>query len=167
MNKPAAFLDALVLSLCGCDPVRLELSSCKTAHPGDSCPQEETCPGQCVDIPPLGGWELAVLLWIGPEHVFYNEVRDARGCSECSCAPPEGGVCSATVTIFGDGSCSMDPQEAPVTSLTPKCINIPAGADLGGKTVTAPSYQAGTCEPLGGKPIGSVELKGPGTFCCL
>jgi hypothetical protein len=53
-----------------------------------------------------------------------------------------------------------------VTSIEHVCDTIPAGAELGGKTVTAPSYQPGTCEPLGGKPIGSLELKGPSTFCC-
>ena len=68
MTKPAAFLGALALLLCGCDPIHFDLSSCKTANPGDSCPKQETCPGQCVDIPPYGGWELAALLWIGPEH---------------------------------------------------------------------------------------------------
>jgi hypothetical protein len=100
-------------------------------------------------------------------HVFYDEVSDARHCSECSCAPPEGSVCSATVTIFGDGSCSMDPVYVDIFSVGPRCEDlVPAGVDLGGKTVTAPSYQPGTCAPLGGKPTGSVELKGPSTFCC-
>ena len=337
-EQACGLLGALVLSLCGCDPVRLELSSCGTAHPGDSCPKEETCPGQCVDIPPYGGWELAALLWIGPEHeapecpadrapdvgyrgyaapdpsdppqcptctcepptgecglpsvltvstdtcindtpqsnhtdfsgldadptscnvenvvlgnqgqqsvtiqpltvietgcnspvppptpkdgtpswktvaracraipspcldlskvcvpaapppppellpcifqkgdntcpdeyptkhVFYDEVSDARGCSECSCAQPEGGFCSATVTIFQDADCSMGAMPQFVTSIEPQCVTIAAGVDLGGKAATVPSYQPGTCEPLGGESIGSVELKGPGTFCCL
>jgi hypothetical protein len=61
----------------------------------------------------------------------------------------------------------MEPLPILVTSIEPRCTNIiSAGGDLGGKTVTAPSYQPGTCEPLGGESIGSVELKGPATFCC-
>jgi hypothetical protein len=47
----------------------------------------------------------------------------------------------------------------------PRCIEVP-GNSLGGKTVTAPFYQPGTCEPTGGEPIDSIELKGPSTFCC-
>ena len=343
MNKPAAFLGALVLFAAllggGCGDRRfIDLSDCETSDPSPSCPPKETCPGQCVAIPAFGGWELAALLWMGPEqeapecpadrspvvgyqgyaapdpsdppqcptctcepptgecglpsaltvsaetcindtpqanhidfsgldpdpticntdnpvlgnqgqqsvtiqpltltetgcqpparpppndgtpswttfaracraipspcldpskvcvpaapppppgflqcifrkgdnecpdeyptrHVFYDDVSDARDCSECSCAPPVGGVCSATVRIFADGSCSMDPWNVNVTSIGPKCEDLEiTGADLGGKTVTAPSYQPGTCEPLGGEPIGSVELKGPATFCCL
>jgi hypothetical protein len=62
----------------------------------------------------------------------------------------------------------MDSWNAFADSMKPTCTNLPiAGVDLGGKTVTAPSYQPGTCEPLGGESIGSVELKGPSTFCCL
>jgi hypothetical protein len=102
------------------------------------------------------------------KHVFYDEVSDARGCSECSCAPPEGGECFATVTIFQDGDCSTGPLDVLVTSSGPRCKDLDiVGVDLGSKTVTAPSYQPGTCEPIGGKAIGSVELKGPSTFCCL
>jgi hypothetical protein len=52
-----------------------------------------------------------------------------------------------------------------VTSTMPRCIDIPGNA-LAGKKVTAPSYQPGTCEPAGGEPIDSIELKGPSTFCC-
>jgi len=61
----------------------------------------------------------------------------------------------------------MGPRVAFSSSIESVCIDVsPAGADLGGKKVTAASYQPGTCEPIGGKPIGSVEPKGPSTFCC-
>ena len=32
--------------------------------------------------------------------------------------------------------------------------------------VTPPVYEPGACEPSGGEPIGSLELKKPSTFCC-
>ena len=335
MNKLAVLIvaAATALVLCGCDPVRLELSSCGTAHPGPSCPPQETCAGECVDIPPFGGWELGALLWFGsalevpecpadravvngyegfadpidpptcspsactcepptgecglpsvltastdplcpdddalamhddfsglerpgecnsdtsvpagygsvtvepltltetgckplgppppnegtqawktfaracrrfptpcldiskvcvpaappppPEfsqcifqtgehacpdqfptqHVFYDEITGSRGCSACACAAPDGGECTATVTLFQDGMCITQETEEEVTSVEPECIQV-TGNPLGGKKVTAPSYLPGKCEPMGGEPIDSIERKGPSTFCC-
>lgn len=332
----AALIPLAALLSGGCDPVYLDLSSCGTSHPGPSCPKEETCPGQCVTIPPLGGWERPALLWFGPvveapacpadrapivgyegyadpepsappecptcscdpptgeceppsfltastdtcpdddpqamhwdfsglglpgscnagnpvsagqgqssvtiepltlietgckpssppppnegaqswktfaraclgnpsscldpgkvcvpappppppgffqcifqkgdqdcpedypaKHVFFDEAYDSRRCSDCSCAAPEGGACSATVMLFQDGSCSvMASGMVPVSSSEPQCVPIVQGLSLGGKKMTEPSYTPGTCEPIGGDPTGSVELKGPSTFCC-
>ena len=99
------------------------------------------------------------------QHVFYDEITGFRGCSACSCAAPEGGVCSAAVTLFQDGGCTVFEQSGNAYSSMPACISIP-GNSLGGKKVTAPSYQPGTCKPTGGEPIDSVERKGPSTFCC-
>jgi len=48
-----------------------------------------------------------------------------------------------------------------------ECINYVTSGALAGKTATTPIYEPGACEPLGGEPIGSVELDGPSTFCCL
>jgi hypothetical protein len=330
MKIPAAFLAVLVLPLCGCDPVYLELSSCETARPGPDCPKKEMCPGQCVPVPPFGGWELPALLWFGPalevpdcpadraqevgyegfadpidppvcsqctcepptgecelssvltastdtmcpddpaamhtdfsglgppgechvdslaaghglvtveplklmetackpsdppppndgavpwrtfaracrgvsspclessrvcvpavpaappgfsqcifqrgdhacpvdyptKHVFYDKISGSRGCSACSCEAPKGGACSATVTVFQDGSCSIEPRIGDVYAISPGCIEVDPAQGLGSKVVTEPSYQPGTCEPIGGQPIDAVELTGPSTFCC-
>ena len=70
------------------------------------------------------------------------------------------------LTIFNDDGCSMFEKSEPVDSNTSACILITAGASLGSKEVTEPSYQPGTCEPIGGDAIGSVSLNGPSTFCC-
>ena len=99
------------------------------------------------------------------QHVFYDEISGWRGCSACSCAPSEGGVCSATVTLFQDGSCLTQEGVGLVYSDEAECIPV-QGNTLVGKKMTAPSYQPGTCEPTGGEPLDSVELKGPSTFCC-
>jgi hypothetical protein len=99
------------------------------------------------------------------QHIFYDEITGSRGCSACSCAAPEGGVCSATVTLFEDAMCMTEAANRNVTSDEPQCINVSANG-LGGKKVTAPSYQPGTCEPTGREPTDSIELKGPSTFCC-
>lgn len=332
MTRHAPVIAAFLL-LCGCsigEPI--QLSSCETSTPGPNCPPKETCAGQCVVVPPLGGWEVPALLWFGPvleapecpadrapikgyegyadpiepptcspsactcepstgvcglpsvltastdpmcpdddamamhadfsgldrpgvcngntsipagygsvtvepltltetgckpsgpppptegtpawrtfaracrgsaspcldasmtcvpavpsasgflqclykqgehecpeayptQHVFYDEITGSRGCSACSCAAPDGGVCSATLELFKDGACTMLDQAREVTSVEPECIEI-FGIGLGGKKMTAPSYQPGTCEPIGGEPIDSVELKRPSTFCC-
>jgi hypothetical protein len=333
MTKHALVIAAFLL-LCGCsigEPI--QLSSCETSDPGPNCPPKETCAGQCVVVPPLGGWDLPALLWFGPaleapecpadrapmkgyegyadpidpptcspsactceppagecglpsvltastdptcpdddalamhtdfsglappgdcngntsipagygsvtvepltltetgckpsgpppptegapawktfaracrgsaspcldpsmtcvpavpatppgfsqcifkngehacpdeyptQHVFYDEITGSRGCSACSCAAPDGGVCSATVELFKDGMCTMFDASGYVASNMLGCIPIP-GNNLGGKKVTALSYQPGTCEPIGGEPIDSIELKGPSTFCC-
>lgn len=330
MIKPAAFFAALLL--CGCDPVHLDLSSCGTAHPGPDCPQQETCAGQCVPIPPYG-WELPGLLWFGPKleapecpverapvmgyeghadpidppecpectcepptgecelplnitayaepacaganhdfsppeswdgtcngditisaaqnpssvrierltltesgckppeplpprsdaaswktfaracrgygfspcldpgmlcvptaepppqgfsqciyqkgdlecppgyldkHVFYDDISDSRQCTECSCGAPVGGVCSATVSVFQDGSCANSMGTVLMDSRIPKCATFQQapGIALGSKRATPPVYEPGACEPIGGEVIGSAAVVGPSTFCC-
>jgi hypothetical protein len=100
------------------------------------------------------------------KHVFYDEVTGSRGCSACGCAPPEGGVCSAKVEIFQDDMCMTPIGGKDVSSIGPTCINVVPGSSLGGKKITALSYEPGVCAPIGGEPIDSVELKGPSTFCC-
>ena len=331
MNKPAAWQLLAALLLGGCDPDSPGLSSCETS-PGSPCPTQETCPGPCVPLPPLG-WSLPVLLWAGPrfeapecpadrasvvhyeghadpneppecpscscepptaacelpsiltvgtqtcgvedpapllydysglvpdpticvtdnpfpagliyslaigpltmkesdckpvatqpprsgdaawrtfaracgsgaspclnpaalcittaspapgfsqclyqqgEHecpsgypdrrVFYDEISDARRCSECSCGAPEGGECSAYVTLYQDATCTLLAMARTVTSKSLwACGDFTVGYALRGKTSTAPSYEPGWCDPSGGERVGSVELLGPSTFCC-
>ena len=119
MIKPASLFAALVL--CGCDPVRLELSSCGTANPGPSCPQQETCAGQCVPIPPYG-WELPGLLWFGPEleapacpverapvmgYEGHADPIDSPECPVCTCEPPTG-ECElpSSITAYTEPACA-------------------------------------------------------------
>jgi hypothetical protein len=98
--------------------------------------------------------------------VFYNEISDSRHCSECTCGVPKGGVCTAPLRMYQDASCMMVVTGGSY-SLTETCCDIPAGTDLLSKKVwTAPIYEPGACEPIGGEPIGSVDLNGPSTFCC-
>ena len=40
-------------------------------------------------------------------HLFYDEISDSRRCSECSCKPPEGGECTAFVTLYKDITCTL------------------------------------------------------------
>ena len=104
MNKLGALLLLAALFLCGCTYDALDSSACETSLPGPPCPMKETCPGQCVPLPPLG-WSLPVLLWSGPELeapecsatqagvTQYEGHADPIGppnCPACSCEPPTG-----------------------------------------------------------------------------
>lgn len=101
-------------------------------------------------------------------HVFYDDIEDSRRCSACWCGPPEGGVCSSNVSLFLDASCSAPQTTAFLDSLSPQCLSPLGGLGtaLGSKEATSPVYTPGSCEPMGGEPLGSVELTGPSTFCC-
>jgi hypothetical protein len=75
-------------------------------------------------------------------------------------------VCSATVMIYNDSLCMMLEAGGPLTANQTLCLTVDEGIELRGKTVTKPSYEPGLCKPIGGAPVGSVELTGPSTFCC-
>ena len=100
-------------------------------------------------------------------HVFYDEVRDSRHCSECSCGAPKESDCTAIVRLYQDATCTLEVAGSAVTSNTVwGCGDLVTGHALAGKTATAPVYEPGACEPSGGEALGSVELLGPSTFCC-
>ena len=100
--------------------------------------------------------------------VFYDDISDSRHCSECSCGAPEGSECSSYVRVYEDVTCTLLLAGDLMSSneLFDACNTISTSPALRGKTATAPIYEPGTCEPSGGEPSGSVELKGPSTFCC-
>jgi hypothetical protein len=52
------------------------------------------------------------------------------------------------------------------TLLGPECSWTYAAHARGSKTATAPIYEPGSCDPIGGEQIGSVDLLGSTTFCC-
>ena len=99
--------------------------------------------------------------------VYYNEVRDSPYCSECACGVPEGGLCTVPLRAYQDAFCTVI-AAGNAYSLTATCGDIPEDISLGSKMVlAAPTYEPGACEPSGGELTGSLELKGPTTFCCL
>ena len=98
--------------------------------------------------------------------VFYDEVSDSRQCSVCACGAPEGGDCSATIIAYKDALCAVLAAGRTI-HLKGACSDISENAGLGSKMVlAAPKYEPGACEPSGGELTGSLELKGPTTFCC-
>jgi hypothetical protein len=97
------------------------------------------------------------------KHVIYTEdtITDNRGCAPCSCNAPVGSKCSASVSVYTDDCCGCSDPGAPalftlgVESTSATCGDIkPIGSALGSKKATAPVYQPGRCEPLGGGPAG-------------
>jgi len=101
--------------------------------------------------------------------VVYAGVDDQRTCSACACGAPTGGACTAALSVFKDGVCSVPLLgSVPISSSKSSCFDLaPAGLPLGSKTVTALAYQAGKCMPSGGEPSGTVEPAFASTFCCL
>ena len=101
-------------------------------------------------------------------HLVYAGYDDQRDCTACACGAPAGGACSGTLSVFKDGACTMlVPALGSIPLSSTGLTWVPAGVPLGGKTVSALSYTAGTCTPSGGDPLGSVRPVSPSTFCCL
>jgi len=102
------------------------------------------------------------------KRLFFDKGTDTRSCSPCSCGDPTGSVCSADVTMYQDTNCTVEAQDATVTSTTPECVDllVPPDVALLGKMVENITYAPGSCPPSGGEPVGSADLVGPSTFCC-
>jgi hypothetical protein len=146
---------------------------------------EGSAVGACADFdlcvpPPAPGFRTCVVQagvedcsepWFAPytePHVFYQGFEDSRGCSPCTCGAPDGGTCSAEVTIYTDGVC-MSPMyyAAPIDAAEPYCIDVNAALAFGSKSASPPVYVPGNCQPAGGVPGGTATPTSPTTFCCI
>ncbi len=103
-------------------------------------------------------------------HVFYKDYTDTRACTTCSCDPPAGGACAASLSVYQGSACQGAPvfDGYPITAKgSPFCVDLAPGLALGSKAMTAPTYLPGACTPHGGELTGSIVEVGPSTFCCL
>lgn len=140
-----------------------------------------TCPGTTVCVPtsepPPPGFSQCLFhegeeLDCPPGYpdrkvVFRDFDASAVGCTECTCGPPEGGACSATVRAFSDAMCSVTVGAAMVgTSGEPCSGNLMPGVNLAGMDALWISNQPGSCTPSGGEPFGEAVETDPATFCC-
>lgn len=179
-------IEALTLVETGCAPSQLPVPKDAPASwmtlgrfcqgwPGQACGNSGFV---CTPArPPGGGFRLCIYQKgdndcpnLGPyqeKHVFYDGFEDTRTCSACTCGPVSGSTCSTQVTIFTDDACSTQLVAATVTASASSCHDVPAGSALGSKSATAPAYEAGTCQPSGGEPMGMASPVGPSTFCCI
>jgi hypothetical protein len=100
--------------------------------------------------------------------ILYGSFQDDRVCSECSCGPVEGSVCTAMVGIYKDAACTQPLLLAPIASTEPSCRDFPPPVQaLGSRRVMDVTYHPGTCGPSGGELSGTVVPSSPTTFCCL
>jgi hypothetical protein len=102
-------------------------------------------------------------------HIFYDDLKDTRACTECTCAEATPSECSAWVSLFQDDTCT--PAQLLSTTLIepgmPVCNNIQiASPELAGMSAIWAINQPGTCTASGGEPIGEIKPKNPRTFCC-
>ena len=104
------------------------------------------------------------------QHVFYRGVQDDRECSACTCGPPTGSACTATISIYkGANLTCSGPALAtiPVSSKSQTCLDIQLpGQALGSKSAAPTTYLPGTCPAMGGDGNGVATPTNPATFCC-
>ena len=172
MLKPAAFLGSLVhiavLLVGGCGDRRtIDPSDCETADPSPTCPQSETCPGQCVPIPPVN-WTDPLLLWTGdallaPEcpadqagQIVYEGhagLVDPPTCQDCTCEPAAGECGLPSVLTASSEFCGQSGMEVDFSGLDadPAVCNtensIPAGNDPKSVTLGPLTLMESGCKP--------------------
>jgi hypothetical protein len=171
----------------GCTPTQIPITTdppswgmfarvCQAVNAHGSCSASED---YCSVALPGPGFHLCVASQspgdrpcspLGPyqdRYVFYNGFQDTRACVACSCGQPSGSTCTAELTVYSDDACTSAPVvEALVDSDASQCHDVTAGASLGSKSTSLPTYMPGACLPSGG-PIGSATPVGPSTLCCL
>jgi hypothetical protein len=105
-------------------------------------------------------------------HVIHKvDIDDERECTECTCGPPMGSMCTAQVYAYTDTACGVpvDPGYT-VSSAGPKCVDImPPGQPMASKSATPPTYIPGTCESIPGSFIpdgGALTVTPTFTLCC-
>ena len=108
------------------------------------------------------------MIFSEPHRGYYRNIQENTTCGDCTCGPPTGSMCTATVSIDKDLACSDLVGEISISSAKPACVDFsPAGLALGSKSATHPTYIPGMCEPGGGQPTGEPDvLIDPVTICC-
>jgi hypothetical protein len=98
------------------------------------------------------------------KHVLYADAEDTRSCAACNCSAPQGGVCSANITVFSDAGCTANPT----TFAAGNCASLGAmNLAVVGRTASGIVVTPGSCAPSGGEPIGTVAPITATTFCCV
>ena len=92
------------------------------------------------------------------KHLFFDEALECN----CSCLGPTGESCSATVTLYGDDTCTDSLGSASTISGTadPGCIQLAPGDTVKSSTATDLVYHPGICAP-------NLVKNLPSTLCCL
>jgi hypothetical protein len=105
------------------------------------------------------------------KHVFYDPIHgvdDQRKCTDCTCGPPTGSMCTAQLYSYTDDVCGalVDPGYT-IASTGPKCVDIiPPGQPLLSKSATPTTYVPGACNAIQGVATGTITKINPSTLCC-
>ncbi|WP_437574056.1 hypothetical protein [Sorangium sp. So ce887] len=99
--------------------------------------------------------------------VFYTEVDDTRGCTPCTCKPPETHRCEADLSAYEDRACSDFLVVGRMTTQRAICVDPGSTRTLGSLSATWIVNEPGRCTPEGGAPVGEIDARGPKTICCL
>ena len=98
--------------------------------------------------------------------LMYAGHDDSRACDPGSCSDPQGGECSALVSLFTGGACGGIVGSITVTSAVDEgCLDLPPGVGLGSKAGTLTVSTSGSCTSSGG-PVGGITPTLPMTLCC-
>ncbi len=99
------------------------------------------------------------------KHLFYEDVDDSRACTACTCGPPTGSSCDATIQVHSDTGCNTE-----LASFTAgQCANLPNNfaTILGRKAAITSPPSGGACAVSGGgQPTGALTPQNATTFCC-
>jgi len=97
-----------------------------------------------------------------------NAIIDHRSCSACECKA-SGGTCQASFRLYEDDACTTLQTQSFVFSGHPTCADVGIGMGVGSTEIVDPVYFPGSCEPMGGVPIGAVEIDTTDavTWCCI
>ena len=95
--------------------------------------------------------------------VWYTDINDTRGCTDCACTSPAGAQCQAEINFHFNATCS----DAYVDIVSPgqECVTL-WGQAPGSAVFNVSGTVGGSCAPSGGEADGDVEAAGPTTFCC-
>ena len=91
------------------------------------------------------------------KHVVYAAADDTRRCTPCTCGPPAGAVCNATVARGCGGTDGV--------SLPASCAALSNAFQV--ELVDAGVPSGGACAAAGGAPDGALVPTSPTTLCCV
>ena len=102
-----------------------------------------------------------------PAHmVFYQGVKDERGCEDCQCSPQQGAECMALFQVFSDAVCGALAGAVIVTDQDDSCFDLDPGTALASAEASMVVDVPGSCAQSGGAPFGGVLPADPLTLCC-
>ena len=105
------------------------------------------------------------------KNLFYQKVSDTRGCTDCSCAAPQGATCTGSVELDTNNTCTVDPvtlNNVGVCAALPPDPTPPPPPYQDSRSVIYDAGPAlgGSCSSSGGTVVGSATANDPVTFCC-